>query len=85
MDSLARKVVADLQNESTKLYRRLRPTSSIILQEEEVEGEDLGLDERLRIDEWGSIMLGQEHEFRDLLHPSAIPGSYVWGDVILYE
>lgn len=35
-----------------------------------MEGEDLGLDERLRVDEWGALMLGQEHHFRDLLHPN---------------
>lgn len=72
-----------------------------------MEGEDLGLDERLRVDEWGALMLGQEHHFRDLLHPNkgsslsslprdlcelelmqfvcAVPGSYLWGDILLYE
>lgn len=85
MDSLARKVLADLANESSLYYRKNVPVSHRIMLEEAVEGEDLGLDERLRVDEWGAIMLGQEHLFRDLLHPASLPGSYIWGDIILYE
>ncbi|KAK4703089.1 hypothetical protein P7C70_g3134, partial [Phenoliferia sp. Uapishka_3] len=47
--------------------------------------EDLGLDERLRVNNAGHLLRGQEHHFRDLLHPAMIPGSYLWGDVMLYE
>lgn len=41
-------------------------------------GEDFGFDERLRVDDWGFLMSGQEHHFRDMLHPrvsslSALP------------
>lgn len=52
--------------------------------EEESLDEDLGLDSRLRLNEWGALMLGQEHHFRDLLHPAAVL-SYVWADIILWE
>ncbi|KAM0750165.1 hypothetical protein T439DRAFT_380893 [Meredithblackwellia eburnea MCA 4105] len=54
-------------------------------QESRIGKNDLGLDERLRIDYSGHLLRGQEHHFRDLLHPQAVPGSYLWGDVILYE
>lgn len=84
LDSLARKTIADLQAESIP-SRYGPPLSHRITLEEAVEGEDLGLDQRLRLDEWGALMLGQEHHFRDLLHPDVIPGSYLWGDIMLYE
>ncbi|BGP55572.1 hypothetical protein JCM8202v2_003177 [Rhodotorula sphaerocarpa] len=52
---------------------------------ERTESEPLGLDRRLRIDNSGRLMLGQEHLFRDLLHPLPMPGSWLWGNVLLYE
>ncbi|KAK4047966.1 hypothetical protein OIO90_006004 [Microbotryomycetes sp. JL221] len=69
LDSLARSVINQLQQEPV----------------DDEDGADLGLDERLRIDESGALMLGQEHHFRDLLHPNAVPGSWLWGNVLLYE
>ncbi|KAG0149729.1 hypothetical protein CROQUDRAFT_59013 [Cronartium quercuum f. sp. fusiforme G11] len=47
--------------------------------------EDPVLKERLRIDETGALMLGQEHHFRDVLHVAALPGAVLWADVILWE
>lgn len=83
LDSLARKVVADLQAEA---HPRAAGLPAVKAGDATGEGdEDLGLDERLRVDESGGLMLGQEHHFRDLLHPEAVPGSYLWGDVMLYE
>lgn len=55
------------------------------MREEAVEGEDLGLDERLRVSNHGKLLEGQENHFRDLLHANAVPGSYLWGDVMLFE
>jgi hypothetical protein len=52
---------------------------------EPIESEPLGLERRLRIDNSGRLMLGQEHLFRDLLHPLPMPGSWLWGNVVLYE
>ncbi|KAM0791620.1 hypothetical protein ACM66B_006059 [Microbotryomycetes sp. NB124-2] len=69
LDSLARSVISSLQQDSI----------------DEEDGLDLGLNERLRIDESGALMLGQEHHFRDLLHPNAVPGSWLWANVLLYE
>ncbi|GAA5889293.1 hypothetical protein JCM5296_005858 [Sporobolomyces johnsonii] len=46
---------------------------------------DYGFDERIRIDEIGRLLEGQEDHYRDFLHPSVLPGSYVWGDIMLYE
>ncbi|GAA5879793.1 hypothetical protein JCM16303_004182 [Sporobolomyces ruberrimus] len=46
---------------------------------------DYGFDERIRIDEIGRLLEGQQNHFRDFLHPSALPGSYVWGEILLYE
>ncbi|GAA6059003.1 hypothetical protein JCM10212_001713 [Sporobolomyces blumeae] len=46
---------------------------------------DYGFDERIRINEIGRLLEGQQNHFRDFLHPSALPGSYVWGDIMLYE
>lgn len=47
--------------------------------------EDLGLDERIRVSEYGALMLGQEHHFKDFLHPDVLPGSYLWSDMFVYE
>lgn len=47
--------------------------------------EDLGLDERLRVSEYGALLLGQENHFKDFLHPDVLPGSYLWSDMLLYE
>lgn len=76
LDSLARKVISDLIDPAT---------AAPSVHDELPDMDDLGLDERLRIDETGAMMLGQEHHFRDLLHPMAVPGSYLWGNVMLYE
>ena len=48
-------------------------------------GVDYGFDERLRVNEIGRLLTGQLDHFIDFLHPEAVPGSYLWGDVILYE
>ena len=83
LDSLARKLIADLQAEAHPDHAHLpAPKAGAATGEDD---EDLGLDERLRVDMSGALMLGQEHHFRDLLHPEAVPGSYLWGDVLLYE
>lgn len=55
-------------------------------EQKDVEGEeDLGLDERLRVSEYGALLLGQENHFKDFLHPDVLPGSYLWSDMLLYE
>lgn len=40
------------------------------------------LGERLRVDEWGARMLGQSQYFRDDIHPSPLPGSYLYGNML---
>ncbi|GAA5967814.1 hypothetical protein JCM11641_005776 [Rhodosporidiobolus odoratus] len=90
LDSLSRKVISDLRSSQT-LSSSSSPSSlsgpsaplSNLAEPEEME--DLGLSHRLRIDEGGRLMLGQEHLFRDLLHPLPVPGSWIWADVMLYE
>lgn len=47
--------------------------------------EDFGFDERLRVSAFGPLLLGQELNFKDFLHPDLLPGSYFWCDMILYE
>ncbi|BGP29360.1 hypothetical protein JCM10296v2_001099 [Rhodotorula toruloides] len=51
----------------------------------DADGTDYGFDERLRVDEVGKLLEGQENHFRDFLHPDALPGSYLWSDITLYE
>ncbi|GAA6064655.1 hypothetical protein JCM10212_005241 [Sporobolomyces blumeae] len=87
LDSLARKVVSDLRlaqvpSSSSSPYSPSDPLSPLAELEDR---EDLGLATRLRIDESGKLMLGQEHLFRDLLHPLPVPGSWLWADIMLYE
>ncbi|PLW55157.1 hypothetical protein PCANC_05281 [Puccinia coronata f. sp. avenae] len=52
---------------------------------EKLKQEDSSLQPRLRIDEWGALMLGQEHHFRDVMHVRELPGGVLWGDVMLWE
>ncbi|KNZ52150.1 hypothetical protein VP01_3672g1 [Puccinia sorghi] len=52
---------------------------------ERLKQEDSRLESRLRIDEWGALMLGQEHHFRDVMHVRELPGGVLWGDVMLWE
>lgn len=61
------------------------PLDPTLAWKEPREPEPLGLERRLRIDNSGRLMLGQEHLFRDLLHPLPMPGSWLWGSVVLYE
>ncbi|SCV72175.1 BQ2448_4869 [Microbotryum intermedium] len=75
LDNLARKVVVDLEHD----------IKSPMDVDHGFDDVDLNLGMRLRLDESGRLMLGQEQFFRDLLHPLAIPGSYLWGNIILYE
>ncbi|KAI5478939.1 hypothetical protein MNV49_004460 [Pseudohyphozyma bogoriensis] len=50
------------------------------------EGEvDYGFDERLRVTEFGKLITGQHLYYKDFLHPDPIPGSWLWGDILLYE
>lgn len=46
---------------------------------------DYGFDERIRVSEFGALLVGQEGHFNDFLHPSVLPGSYLWSDMMLYE
>ncbi|GAA5874842.1 hypothetical protein JCM16303_003004 [Sporobolomyces ruberrimus] len=90
LDSLARKVVSDLrlsqpQSSSSDSLLSSHPSSPLSQLDELPDREDLGLSHRLRVDESGKLMLGQEHLFRDLLHPLPVPGSWIWGDIMLYE
>ncbi|BGP16395.1 hypothetical protein JCM10213_004048 [Rhodosporidiobolus nylandii] len=38
----------------------------------------------IRVDEWGALMRGQEATMDGIFTP-ALPGGYVWGDIMLYE
>ncbi|GAA5999929.1 hypothetical protein JCM10207_005976 [Rhodosporidiobolus poonsookiae] len=88
LDSLSRKVISDLrisQSAPSSSLSSSSPSAPLSSFTEPSETEDLGLSHRLRIDESGRLMLGQEHLFRDLLHPLPVPGSYLWANVMLYE
>ena len=43
------------------------------------------LDKRLMINEWGSIIRGQEHTYFDFFHPLRNPSSWVYGQVLLNQ
>lgn len=44
-----------------------------------------GLNRRLRVDEWGALMLGQTQYFRDDIHPNPLPGSYLYGNMLFHH
>ncbi|TIA89317.1 hypothetical protein E3P99_02107 [Wallemia hederae] len=39
----------------------------------------------IRLNEWGRLMFGQHAHQIDQLHPSMLPGGWLWGDTMLYE
>ncbi len=45
----------------------------------------MGLGRRLKIDEWGTKMLGQEQHFRDEVHPLPLPGSWLYGNMVMEQ
>lgn len=91
MDQLARHTLHQMRKESflsrptlkshaAKLFSKFRGKEEV-----EVVYEDLGFDERIRVSNYGALMLGQEENFKDFLHPDVLPGSYLWGDMFMYE
>lgn len=44
-----------------------------------------GLREKLIVDNWGSLILGQQHHFLDAIHPKALPASYLYGNMLLEQ
>lgn len=100
LDQLARKVIHDLRVSSLSthptVYSSARQavfdTKDRLFASHHVEKDaskgpsvDYGFDERLRVNEIGPLLLGQQDQFKDFLHPNAIPGSYLWSDIMLYE
>ncbi|GAA5931542.1 uncharacterized protein JCM15063_001497 [Sporobolomyces koalae] len=43
------------------------------------------LQHRLRIDEWGARMIGQTRYFHDLVHPLPLPGSWLYGNMLMHQ
>ncbi|KAM0750730.1 hypothetical protein T439DRAFT_238448 [Meredithblackwellia eburnea MCA 4105] len=98
MDQLARKTLHEMRVKSLNTYpsaietakRSLIETTDRIFHNshtEQTKGDsiDYGFDERIRVSEFGNLILGQEHHFKDFLHPDILPGSYLWCDMLLYE
>lgn len=44
-----------------------------------------GLGSRLEVDRWGSLMLGQECHLVDDAHPKALPGSWLYGQMLITQ
>lgn len=87
LDQLARHNIRELQEESRRA-RRMKEGHDVRGGDHAAEDsmlEDLRLDKRLDIDESGALILGQEHRFRDFVHPLPTPGSWLWADIILFE
>lgn len=40
---------------------------------------------RVRVNEWGRIMLGQEKHMKDALHQRMVPGGRLWADMMLFD
>ncbi|KAM0751854.1 hypothetical protein T439DRAFT_220717 [Meredithblackwellia eburnea MCA 4105] len=96
LDQIGRSVVQRLVNEgraaekgeqSWKAWVR-KASAKVGLKwkgEKESEALRLGLGHRLRVDEWGSLMIGQEKHFRDNVHPRPLPGSWLWANMAMNQ
>ncbi|KAK4053146.1 hypothetical protein OIV83_001881 [Microbotryomycetes sp. JL201] len=51
----------------------------------EAEAAEMQLGRRLKIDNWADLILGQEREFRDDIHPNPLPASYLYGNMLLHN
>ncbi|TIB60445.1 hypothetical protein E3P78_03154 [Wallemia ichthyophaga] len=56
---------------------QLDQAARYVLQKEEFDG--------VGLNEWGRLMFGQHAHQIDQLHPSMLPGGWLWGDTMLYE
>ncbi|KAM0751853.1 hypothetical protein T439DRAFT_325043 [Meredithblackwellia eburnea MCA 4105] len=52
---------------------------------DEDESSLMGLGDRLRLNDWGALMKGQERHFADNLHPLPLPGSFLWGQMMMNQ
>lgn len=60
-----------------------RAVASLIYEAEE--DDPRGLDSRLGVSEWGSIMRGQERTYHDDIHPLRLPGSWLQGQILMNQ
>ncbi|GAA5947445.1 hypothetical protein JCM3765_001680 [Sporobolomyces pararoseus] len=95
VDQIGRSVVADLIEESRaawtgastwKAWSR-QISAKALGWKKESKNEALNEDflHRLRVDEWGSHMIGQTRYFRDEVHPLALPGSWLYGNMLFNQ
>lgn len=99
LDQLARKTLHDLRLSSLLTHPNLLKTAKAQLAAAKSkwlateassdkpadEAVDYGFDERLRVNEIGRLLTGQDAHFKDFLHPNPVPGSYLWAEIMLYE
>lgn len=91
LDQIGKAVVSKLILEGTPFMSKLLKLSKRITNlvvyvsrgaEDIQKSVKLGLGRRLKLDEWGILMLGQENHFKDPIHPAALPGSYLYGNAL---
>jgi len=54
------------------------------VKEVQLSSDETSLRGRVRVDEWGALMRGQEHTMEKINTPP-LPGGYLWGDIMLFE
>lgn len=54
------------------------------VKEVQLSTDETSLRGRVRVDEWGALMRGQEHTM-EKIHTPPLPGGYLWGDIMLFE
>ncbi|GAA5931754.1 hypothetical protein JCM3775_000034 [Rhodotorula graminis] len=54
------------------------------VKEVQLSTDETSLRGRVRVDEWGALMRGQEHTMEKINTPP-LPGGYLWGDIMLFE
>ncbi|KAM0754850.1 hypothetical protein T439DRAFT_321902 [Meredithblackwellia eburnea MCA 4105] len=101
LDSITRSIVGHLQEEGRaaqkgeKAWKRWVHKSQTLMSQEPVVNEDegrtwhdalkQGLGSRLVVDEWGTMILGQELRQRDHLHPHPLPSNYLYANMLMEQ
>ncbi|GAA6006474.1 hypothetical protein JCM11491_004975 [Sporobolomyces phaffii] len=95
VDEIGRSVVENLVDESRAALegastwkswtRQLGAKALGWTRESKTEAINEDLAHRLRVDDWGAHMIGQTRYFRDEVHPLALPGSWLYGNMLLHQ
>ncbi|BGP48289.1 hypothetical protein JCM10450v2_004161 [Rhodotorula kratochvilovae] len=85
-NGVRRRPFKDRQSSKAPFLNRVKQRigSKERVKEVHLSDDETSLTGRVRVDEWGALMRGQEHTMEQI-HTPPLPGGYLWGDIMLFE